>query len=183
MAKTYSNMMPLGTTAPTFSLINVSNNSLASLEDIRGKVGTLIMFICNHCPFVVHMQKQLSELDQYLTKGIGITAISANDVAMFPQDSPENMRAFASKNKFSFPYLYDEDQSVAKAYNAACTPDFFLFDEALACYYRGRFDPSTPGNGEPVTGIELRSALDSLLAGKDAPAEQHPSMGCNIKWK
>lgn len=183
MARKYSSMMALGTLAPSFSLIDVSSEKRMALSDIKGTSGTLVMFICNHCPFVIHLQHHLSRLGEYAPRGLGIAAVSANDASTYPADSPKNMKIFANENSFSFPYLYDEDQSVAKAYGAVCTPDFFLFDNGLECYYRGRFDESTPGASAPVTGIELRSAIENLLSGTEAPAKQYPSIGCSIKWK
>lgn len=183
MAKTPSNMLPLGTKAPHFSLLDVTSGTEKSLSDIQGEVATLIMFICNHCPFVKHLQKQLGELSRYQERGIGIAAISANDVDNYPDDSPEKMKVFAADNAFHFPYLYDESQEVAKSYDAACTPDFYLFDKQLQCVYRGRFDESTPGNDVPVTGADLHAAIEAVLAGEPLSDTQYPSIGCNIKWK
>lgn len=183
MARTYSNMLPLGTHAPNFTLPNTLDDQLSSLDDIRGSQATLIMFICNHCPFVKHMQKELGELSTYLSQGLGIAAISANDATSYPEDSPVHMSTFAHSNGFKFPYLYDESQDIAKAYQASCTPDFFLFDSAMQCVYRGRFDESSPGNGIAPSGGELIAAIEAVLAGRVPSAEQHPSLGCNIKWK
>jgi len=183
MARTYSNMMPLGTLAPAFTLPNTTDNQEASLQSIQGEKGTLILFICNHCPFVKHLQTQLGELSHYLEKGLGIAAISSNDVDNYPQDSPVHMAEFARENGLAYPYLYDETQAIAKHYGATCTPDFFLFDAQLKCVYRGRFDESSPGNGVPVTGNELLGAIDALLCGDSIAKDQSPSLGCNIKWK
>lgn len=183
MARTPSNMLPLGTAAPDFSLPDVVSGKPTALADIRGQSATLIMFICNHCPFVKHLQKELGQLSQYLTRGVGIAAINANDVDNYPDDSPDNMKIFAAENHFEFPYLYDESQTVAKQYDAACTPDFYLFDQDLKCVYRGRFDDSTPGNGVEVTGRDLKEAIEACLRGDSTIAPQYPSIGCNIKWK
>jgi len=183
MARTYSTMMPLGTQAPDFSLPNTINNETVALSSLKGDAATLIMFICNHCPFVKHLQRQLGELSEYLPKGLGVAAINSNDVENYPEDSPENMKIFAEENRFHFPYLYDESQSTARAYGAACTPDFFLFDNNLNCIYRGRFDGASPGNDTPVTGDELKAAIDNCLVGLPVSGEQKPSIGCNIKWK
>lgn len=184
MAQTPSNMMPLGTPAPVFCLPDTVSGDELCLHEIRGEVATLIMFICNHCPFVVHVQSELVALGRdYLTKGIGVAAISANDVDNYPEDSPDKMKAIASSLGYTFPYLYDETQQVARLYEAACTPDFFLFDKDLKCVYRGQLDDSRPDNGVPVTGKDLRSALDSVLAGEQVSPNQKPSVGCNIKWK
>ena len=183
MARTLSTMLELGTLAPDFNLNNIDGNSV-SREQCMGKEGMLVLFICNHCPYVLHIIKALSELArQAREQGIGVVAISSNDVENYPADSPEKMAEFAQEHQFSFPYLYDEDQAVAKAYMAACTPDLFLFDKDAKLVYRGQFDASRPKNDEPVTGNDLRVAIDALLAGKQVSTEQVPSMGCNIKWK
>lgn len=178
-------MMELGTAAPDFTLTDTVSGREMNLSELRGEKGILIMFICNHCPFVVHIQKGLSALGKdYHDSGIGIAAISANDVADYPEDSPDKMKAAAKREGFVFPYLYDETQETARAYGAECTPDFFLFDGDLKCVYRGRFDGSRPGNPKPVTGADIRDAMDLLIAGKSVPAKsQLPSIGCNIKWK
>jgi peroxiredoxin len=177
-------MLPLGTRAPEFSLTNVADGKKVSLADYAGKPGLLVMFICNHCPFVKHLQAGLAQFGKdYQAKGLGIVALSSNDVATHPDDSPDKMKAEAKAAGYPFPYLYDETQEVAEAYKAACTPDFFLFDKHQALVYRGQFDDSRPGNGRPVTGADLRAAADLVLAGKPVPAEQRPSIGCNIKWK
>ncbi len=184
MPVTPSNMLPLGTVAPDFLLPDAVSGRTLGLADVRGESGTLLMFICNHCPFVVHIQKGLHDLGRdYADSGIGIAAVSANDVETHPQDSPAHMQDFAVQNGFAFPYLYDESQEVARRYSAACTPDFFLFDAAMKCVYRGRFDESRPGSDVPVTGRDLREAMDALLAGQPVGQNQQPSMGCNIKWK
>jgi peroxiredoxin len=176
-------MLPLGTPAPGFSLPNV-DGSTVELADVVGRHGTVIMFICNHCPFVKHVADQLAALGrEYIPAGIGFAAISSNDVSSHPSDSPEQMVHEAELRGYTFPYLYDETQEVAQAYRAACTPDFFLFDAARKLAYRGQLDSSRPGNDIPVTGSDLRAALDALVAGRDPDAAQRPSLGCNIKWK
>jgi len=183
MVRTPSTMLPIGTQAPDFSLPNVDGRILA-LADVAGPKGTAVMFICNHCPFVKHVADQLAALGrEYMPLGIGFVAISSNDVATHPADSPEQMVREAEERGYPFPYLYDETQDVAKAFHAACTPDFYLFDAARKLVYRGQLDPSRPGSGVPVTGADLRAALDALLAGKPPVADQVPSLGCNIKWK
>lgn len=177
-------MLPLGTIAPDFKLRNTINDHLISLNDIRGSKGTLIMFICNHCPYVKHVNTELVRLcNDYRVTGFGFAAISSNDVENYPQDGPQEMRKVALDNRYPFPYLYDETQEVAKAYNAACTPDFYLFDEELKLVYRGQLDSSRPGNSIPVNGIDLRQALDAILNNNPPMKIQKPSMGCNIKWK
>ncbi|UFJ39780.1 thioredoxin family protein [Brevibacillus humidisoli] len=184
MALTESNMFPLGTIAPTFSLPNVVSGETVSLEQLRSSKATVIMFICNHCPYVKHVQNQLIELaNDYLPKGISFIAISANDAEQYPDDSPQKMKEVAQALGYPFPYLYDETQEVAKAYQAACTPDFYIFDGLLRCVYRGQLDDSRPGNDIPVTGRYIRDALNQLLAGESVTVEQKPSIGCNIKWK
>lgn len=184
MAVTPSNMLPLGTKAPHFNLLNPVTGKSMSLDDIKSDVATVIMFICNHCPFVKHIQDGLIDLAQdYQSKNVKVIAINSNDADSYPDDSPERMKEIAIEHNYPFPYLYDETQEVAKAYQAACTPDFYVFDKNLSCVYRGRFDAATPGNNEPVTGNDLRSALDNLLAGKPINPDQKPSMGCNVKWK
>lgn len=185
MANTPSNMLPLGTRAAFFELPNPSkNNAPESLEDLKGEKGTLVMFICNHCPFVLHVIDKLVELYQdYQPKGIEFIAISSNDVEKYPVDGPELMIDFAEEKGMNFPYLYDESQAVAKAYDAACTPDFYLFDDKLDLVYRGQMDASRPGNQKEVTGEDLIIAFENLLAGQPQEEDQAPSMGCNIKWK
>lgn len=183
MVRTPSTMLPLGTAAPDFSLPNIDGR-LMSLADVAGEKGTVVMFICNHCPFVKHVADQLAMLGRdCLPRGIGIVAISSNDVSSHPADSPEQMVHEAEERGYLFPYLYDETQEVAKAYHAACTPDFYLFDADRALVYRGQLDPSRPGSDVPVTGQDLRAAIDALLAGRPPIDEQIPSLGCNIKWK
>jgi peroxiredoxin len=183
MVRTPSTMLPLGTPAPDFSLPNVDGRILA-LADVAGPRGTVVMFICNHCPFVKHVADELARLGRdCLVRGIGVVAISSNDVAMHPADSPEQMVHEAEERGYPFPYLYDETQEVAKAYRAACTPDFYLFDAGRKLVYRGQLDPSRPGSDVPVTGRDLRAAVDALLSGNPPLAEQVPSLGCNVKWK
>jgi peroxiredoxin len=181
---TPSTMLPLGTQAPDFTLIDTRTEKMVSLKDARSEIGTVIIFSCNHCPYVKHIQKKLVEVvEQYQQKGISFLAISANDIENYPADSPAKMQEEAEQSHFTFPYLFDETQEVARAYEAACTPDFFLFDADLKCVYRGRFDAATPGNDSPVTGHDLTAALDNLLAKKAINPHQFPSVGCNIKWK
>ena len=183
MVRTPSTMLPLGTTAPDFSLPNVDGRTV-SLADAAGPKGTVVMFICNHCPFVKHVADQLAALGRdVMPLGIGVVAISSNDVSTHPADSPEQMVHEAEDRGYPFPYLYDESQEVAKDYHAACTPDFFLFDAGRKLVYRGQLDASRPGNEIPVTGADLRAAIDAVLAGRPVAAEQRPSLGCNIKWK
>lgn len=183
MAATKSIMLELGSKAPAFELID-TNQELRSLADLAGDEGTLVMFICNHCPYVKHLNSKFVELaNEYQKKGINWIAISSNDVENYPQDSPELMKKLAEEEGFPFPYLYDENQVVAKAYKAACTPDLFLFDKSLKLYYRGQFDSSRPGNDIPITGNDLEKAMQNLLESKPAPEPQIPSIGCNIKWK
>jgi thiol-disulfide isomerase/thioredoxin len=184
MAETPSSMLPLGTTAPNFKLLDTISSKVESLQTLKSDKATVIMFICNHCPYVKHIQRKLVEVAKtYQAKGVSFIAISANDVKTYPGDSPEKMRLEAEQNGYTFPYLYDETQTVAKDYQAACTPDFYVFDGKLSCIYRGRFDESTPGNGKPATGKDLCDALDNLLSGSLVNTEQKPSIGCNIKWK
>ena len=184
MALTPSNMLPLGTLAPDFNLLNVVDNREKSLEALSSSTATVVMFICNHCPFVKHIQKELVNLaNDYLVKGISFVAISSNDVKNYPDDSPEKMKEIAAEFHYPFPYLYDETQDVAKAYQAACTPDFYVFDGSLKCIYRGQLDDSRPGNDIPVTGNDLRAVLDCVLDKKPISQDQKPSIGCNIKWK
>jgi len=183
MVRTPSTMLPLGTRAPDFTLPNVDGR-LVSLAGAVGPKGTLVMFICNHCPFVKHVADQLAALGRdFMPQGIGIVAISANDVATHPADSPEQMVREAEERGYPFPYLYDASQEVAKAYHAACTPDFFLFDGTRSLVYRGQLDASRPGNDVPVTGADLRAAIEAVIAGRVPAGNQTPSIGCNIKWK
>ncbi|MBT8263807.1 MAG: thioredoxin family protein [Muriicola sp.] len=183
MARTPSNMLPLGTKAPDFNLLDTVSDQMMSLANVKGELGTVVMFICNHCPFVKHVNTQISQLArEYREKGIGFVAISSNDVVNYPQDAPPLMKETAITEAYSFPYLYDKTQEVAQAYDAACTPDFYLFDNDLALVYRGQLDNSRPGNGIPVTGSDMRKALDALLHGTPINELQKPSIGCNIKW-
>ncbi len=179
-----SNMLPLGTQAPDFSLLDTSSGSTKNLADITGAKGTVVIFSCNHCPFVVHVNHEIVSIaDQYMPKEIGFAVISSNDVENYPDDSPDKMNIVAKVLKYPFPYLYDETQAVAKDYDAACTPDFYLFNGKKELVYRGRLDGSRPGNGIPVTGSDLRSAIEAVLLGYDEITPQFPSAGCNIKWK
>ena len=183
MAATPSTMLALGTRAPDFSLPDTDGRTV-SLGDFRGHKALLVMFICNHCPFVKHLRAALAEVGrEYGERGVAVVAINANDADRYPADSPEAMREEHEAAGYPFPYLYDASQQVAHAYQAACTPDFFLFDRAHELVYRGQFDDSRPGNGLPVTGRDLRAALDAVLADQPVPPEQKPSIGCNIKWK
>jgi peroxiredoxin len=184
MADTPSKMVPLGMIAPDFVLPDTISGENKSLTDLKSEKATVIMFICNHCPFVKHVQKQLVKLArEYQAKGISFVAISSNDVEKYPDDSPQRMKEVAQELGYPFPYLYDESQEVARAYNAACTPDFYVFDKNLKLVYRGQMDASRPGNNIPVTGKDLREALDNILQGKPVSEDQRPSIGCNIKWK
>lgn len=183
MARTLSTMLPLGTRAPDFTLTDTVSGALRSRDSVRGPAGLLVMFICNHCPYVQHVNPELVRLGhEFAPKGLGIVAISSNDAAAYPEDAPDAMRETAVRLGYPFPYLHDATQAVARAYDAACTPDFFLFDRALGLAYRGRLDDATPGNGRPVTGRDLRAAIDALLVGRAIDPDQQPSMGCNIKW-
>jgi peroxiredoxin len=183
MVATPSQMLPLGTRAPAFRLPDPSGRFHA-LDEIPDARATLVMFICNHCPYVVHVRSELASIGRdYRGRGVAIFAISANDVENYPDDHPDRMAEEARIQGYTFPYLYDETQEVAKAYGAACTPDFFLFDADGKLVYRGQLDDSRPGNQIPVTGTDLRRALDAVLAGAAAPSDQKPSIGCNIKWK
>ena len=183
MATTPSTMKPLGTRAPGFRLPD-PRGKIWSAEDFRAADGLLVMFLCNHCPYVQHIRRGLADFaKEYREKGLGIVAINANDVERYPDDRPERMADEARSAGYVFPYLYDATQAVAKAYGAACTPDFFLYDRERKLVYRGQFDDSRPGNHVPVTGRDLRAASDAVLAGMPVPAEQRPSIGCNIKWK
>jgi peroxiredoxin len=184
MALTPSTMIPLGTAAPDFRLPDVVGGQTVSLADFTDKKTLLVMFICRHCPYVVHVQDELARIGRdFGPRGVAIVAISANDAVSHPGDAPEGLRRQAHDVGFPFPYLYDESQAVARAFGAACTPDFFLFDVNRRLMYRGQLDDSRPGNGKPVTGRDLRAALDAALAGQKAPDVQRPSAGCNIKWK
>jgi peroxiredoxin len=182
MVRTPSTMLPLGTQAPDFSLVNVDGRTV-SLADFKGKPALLVAFICNHCPFVKHIANPLAQLTaEYMAKGVAVVGISSNDASNYPADSPEQMVREAEERGYQFPYLYDDTQDVAKDYQAACTPDFFLFDANQKLVYRGQFDDSRPDSGIPVTGKDLRAALDAVLAGKKPSENQRPSIGCNIKW-
>ena len=184
MSLTPSNMMPLGTKAPDFKLQDSVTLDDYTLNDIKGEKGTFVMFICNHCPFVKHVNEEIVRIsNDYRVHGFGIVAISSNDVENYPEDAPSEMHKNAQKHHFTFPYLYDESQEVAKAYDAACTPDFYLFDSELKLVYRGQLDNSRPGNGIPVNGRDLREAFDNILNNHPQRKNQKPSIGCNIKWK
>ena len=183
MVKTASTMLPLGTRAPNFELVNVDGTTV-TLADFRNRPALVVMFICNHCPFVKHLAPALAAFgNEYQARGVGVVAINSNDTSTHPDDSPERMVHEAEERGYSFPYLFDEDQAVAKAYHAACTPDFFVFDKDQRLVYRGQFDASRPGNGIPITGSDLRQAVEAVLAGKPVSTEQRPSIGCNIKWR
>ena len=185
MALTPSTMiLPLGTKAPDFDLPDAVSGRKISLKTFQDKKALLVMFICQHCPYVQHIKAELAKLGRdYAGKSIGIAAISANDAANYPDDSPENLKAMAKELGLTYPFCYDESQAVAKAYTAACTPDFFLFDDGRKLIYRGQLDDSRPGNGKPVTGRDLRAAIEAVLAGRPVSSDQKPSIGCNIKWK
>lgn len=177
-------MIPLQTEAPLFSLPDVISGQRLSLQELKGPHATIIAFICNHCPFVKHINSQLIELAMdYKNKGVSVIAISSNDAQQYPEDGPEAMKKVAGSLGYPFPYLYDETQEVARAFSAACTPDFFVFNEELKLVYRGQLDDSRPGNDIPVTGTDIRNALDNLIAGMPVSESQKPSIGCNIKWK
>ena len=176
-------MLPLGTIAPDFTLYDTVSDQLLSLKALASDKATVILFICNHCPFVKHVNQGIIDLaNDYLKRGIKFIAISANDPETYPEDAPEKMKETAQKLGYPFPYLFDKTQAVAKAYHAACTPDFYIFDSNLACVYRGQLDDSRPGNNIPVTGKDIREALDALLENRSVSQNQKPSMGCNIKW-
>ncbi|MDB5392279.1 MAG: Alkyl hydroperoxide reductase and/or thiol-specific antioxidant family (AhpC/TSA) protein [Planctomycetaceae bacterium] len=183
MSLTPSTMLPLGTAAPEFQLPD-TDDKLVSINDFSGAPALLIMFICNHCPFVKHLRSALAQLaSEYTPQGVAIVAISSNDPVGYPADSPQKMAEEKRSAGYSFPYLFDASQDVAKAYRAACTPDFFLFDRDQKLVYRGQFDDSRPGDGKPITGHDLKLALDAVLAGNSVAPEQRPSIGCNIKWR
>lgn len=184
MALTQSIMLPLGSIAPDFTLLDTVTNQVLTLSKQAPAKASVILFICNHCPFVKHILPTLVNIaEEYQLKGVRFYAISSNDAEQYPADSPENMHKMAKDCHFDFPYLYDETQAVAKLYNAVCTPDLYLFDSGSSLVYRGRFDGSTPGNDVQVSGEDLRTALDALLSDTPIPTTQYPSMGCNIKWK
>jgi peroxiredoxin len=183
MAETPSTMVPLGTTAPDFRLADTTGK-LVSRDDFQDAPALLVMFICNHCPFVQHIRRGLAQFArEYQARGLAIVAINSNDARTYPADSPALMAEEVTRAGYTFPYLYDETQAVAKAYRAACTPDFFLFDRARRLAYRGQFDDSRPSNQRPVTGADLRAAADAVLNGQPVPPDQKASIGCNIKWK
>lgn len=184
MALTPSNPIERGTKAPAFQLIDTISGNQVRLDDVRGEKGTVVMFICNHCPFVIHVNEELVKLaNDYGNRGIGFVAISSNNIETHPQDGPEFMKTHAAEQGYPFPYLYDETQEVAKLYDAACTPDLYVFDEALLSVYHGQLDGSRPGNDIPVTGEDLRNVLDHLLNNEEYTGPEYPSIGCNIKWK
>lgn len=184
MARTPSTMVPLGSQAPDFSLINARDGRTVTRDEALGAAGLLVMFLCNHCPFVKHVRSALAAFGRdYAPRGLGIVAVSSNDVSAYPADAPELMKLEADEAGYGFPYLFDETQNVAKAYEAACTPDFFLYDRDLRLIYRGQFDETRPSGGKPATGRDLRAAADALLAGRPPVDEQIASIGCNVKWK
>lgn len=184
MALTHSKMLSLGTSAPDFKLRDSITLQDHALEDVRGDKATVIMFICNHCPYVKHIQPEIVRLAKdYENDGVGFVAINSNDIDQYPEDSPERMKEVAMKWHYSFPYLFDSTQEVAHAYDAACTPDFYIFDKDLKLAYRGQLDDSRPGNEKPLTGKDIRKALDDMLNGNPVDEEQVPSQGCSIKWK
>ena len=184
MALTESKMLPLGTKAPSFNLPDTVSGKTISSDDIFSGKATVVMFICNHCPFVIHVNSKLVSLaNTYTKKGISFIAISSNDVINYPQDGPDQMKIHAKNENYPFPYLYDETQDIAKAYDAACTPDLYIFDYKLKLAYRGQLDDSRPDNGLPVTGRDLIHAIDCIIEGKESSSNQKPSIGCNIKWK
>ncbi|MFH1682084.1 MAG: thioredoxin family protein [Candidatus Eisenbacteria bacterium] len=183
MARTPSTMLPLGTPAPPFSLPD-TNGKTVSLDDAGGARAVLVIFLCNHCPFVIHVRHEIARLAaDYRERGAAVFGVNSNDAEKYPDDHPDRMKEEAERTGYTFPYLFDETQEVAKAYRAACTPDFFLFDAGLRLVYRGRLDGARPGNDVPVTGADLRAALDALLRGDPVSDEQLPSLGCNIKWR
>lgn len=184
MALTESKMIELGVRAADFVLPDTVSGQNLSFNDIRGEKGTVVLFLCNHCPYVIHVNEELVRIaSEYMAKSIGFAAISSNDAVNYPDDSPDKMKLVAKVIKYPFPYLYDESQDVAKSYDAACTPDIYLFDSNDNLYYRGRLDESRPGNGKPLDGIDLRLALELLLRGEAPMQKQYPGAGCNIKWK
>lgn len=184
MSFTISKMLPLGTQAPDFKLPDTVSGKDLSLEELKSDAATVIMFICNHCPYVIHVNPEIVRIaNDYQSKGVRFIAISSNDVENYPLDAPDKMEIVAKVLRFPFPYLYDESQEVAKAYDAACTPDFYVFDGSLKLFYRGRIDDSRPGSNTPLTGHDLRDAIDRVLTAMPAPEKQYPSGGCNIKWK
>jgi peroxiredoxin len=184
MALKESNMLPLGTKAPSFSLPDTVSGNQLTLEDIQGQNATVIFFLCNHCPYVIHVNEELVRIaNDYHSKGVSFVAISSNDVERYPEDSPDKMAIVAKVLRYPFPYLYDESQEVAKAYDAACTPDIYVFDHQMDLAYRGRLDASRPGSIIALTGSDLRNAIDAIIGGQEVPEPQYPSAGCSIKWK
>ncbi|TXD51643.1 MULTISPECIES: thioredoxin family protein [unclassified Polaribacter] len=184
MALTESNEFKIGTKAPYFNLMNTIDDTFYSLNQLKGEKGTVIMFICNHCPFVIHVNNELIKMaNEYQQKGINFIAISSNEIENYPQDAPKFMKEIAANLSYPFAYLFDETQKVAKEYDAACTPDFYVFDADLKSVYHGQLDNSRPGNGKPVTGFDLRNSLDNLLENKTVLENQKPSVGCGIKWR
>ena len=184
MSLTSSNMVPLGTQAPDFELVDTVTNSLVTLKELKSDMATVIMFICNHCPYVKHVREGIVQIAvDYIPRDVSFIAISSNDVEKYPEDGPDEMKEEALKWNYPFPYLYDETQQVARDYDAACTPEFYLYDKNLKLAYRGQMDDSRPGNEKPLTGNDIRSAMDSVLAGNPVSPDQIPSAGCNIKWK
>ncbi|MEM6320258.1 MAG: thioredoxin family protein [Bacteroidota bacterium] len=184
MALTESNMLPLGTKAPSFILPDTVSGENISFSDVQSDVATVVMFICNHCPYVIHINEALVALvEEYKELGVSFVGISSNDIVNYPQDAPDKMTIHAQEAGYNFPYLYDETQEVAKAYDAACTPDFYVFNGDAQLVYRGQLDGSRPGSEKPVTGEDLRAALDAVLVGRPVAALQRPSAGCGIKWK
>jgi thiol-disulfide isomerase/thioredoxin len=184
MSAVQSKMVPLGTKAPNFNLPDVISGRNVSLEEIKSDKATVIMFICNHCPYVINIYDHLAKLSsEYIKKGIAFVGINSNNYIAYPDDAPDKMKEVAERLGYEFPYLIDETQEVAKAYQAECTPDFFVYDKDLKLIYRGQYDDSRPGNGIPVTGKDLKAALDAVIEGREVPKEQIPSIGCNIKWK
>ncbi|MEP6959993.1 MAG: thioredoxin family protein [Nitrospirota bacterium] len=181
---TESVMLPLESAAPPFTLRDVVTGQVYSLDSFTGKSALLVMFLCRHCPYVVHVQMKIARIGQdYANTGLGLVGISSNDPAHYPEDAPERLKEMAQRLHFRFPFCFDDTQEVAKAYKAACTPDFYLFDSRQRLVYRGQLDGSRPGNNKPVTGLDLRAAIDAVLAGKPVDSNQHPSIGCSIKWK
>lgn len=184
MSLTPSNMIPLGSEAPGFELTDAVSGKTFSLNDLRGEKATVIIFICNHCPYVKHINPELVKLaNEYMARGVSFVSVNSNDIEAEPEDSPEHMKNAATQLKYPFPYLFDETQQTAKAYDAACTPDFFVFNKDLKLVYRGQLDDSRPSNNIPLSGKDIRDALDALMAGKAVSPRQRPSIGCNIKWK
>jgi peroxiredoxin len=184
MAATETIRIPLGFSAPDFTLPDTVSGKVVSLQQLKGEKATVVMFICNHCPYVKHVNPQLGKMaNEYIPQGISFIAISSNDILNYPEDAPDKMKEVVKQLQYPFPYLYDETQEVAKAYHAACTPDFSIFDSNLKCVYRGQLDDSRPKNNSVSDGKDIRAALDAILSGKEVNTNQVPSLGCNIKWK